>query len=98
MMTESSDIQKMLCGRCRYVIGMADREHLSIRTPDVLMYFYGGMAIITCKTCQTLNIVSDDEFEKNHPEEVVKADSSTNTVRAVFSRWYQKKEHVDRDA
>lgn len=97
MMAATDDLMKLTCGKCRYLIGMADKDHISVKTGEFFIYFYGGMVIISCKNCHFQNIVTDDEFEKSHAEEVMKAEGMLNSVRALFSRWYQKSEHRDRD-
>lgn len=91
-----NDVMKATCGRCKYIIGMTDREHLSIKTSDFLIYVYGGMVQITCKLCNVINLIVDDEYEKQNAERVYKAEQNLNSVRAVFSRWIPSKHYGDR--
>lgn len=93
---ESGEMHKAQCGNCKYIIGMTNREHLSIRAADLLVYFYGGMAVITCKLCNAPNLVVDDDYEKQNPEIVYKAEQMLNSCRAVFVRWYPSKDHNNR--
>ena len=96
MISSGEPVQKATCGRCKYIIGMTDREHLSVKTEDFLIYIYGGMAVISCKLCNALNLIVDDEYEKTNPERVYKAEQMLNSVRAVFANWVPNKLHLDR--
>ena len=97
MISQGNEIQKATCGRCKYIIGMTDRDHLSIKTGEFFIYIYGGMAVISCKLCHALNLVVDDEYEKSNPERVYKAEQMLNSVRAVFMNWVPNKLHTDRE-
>lgn len=96
MIKESNDVHKAQCGKCGYIIGMSNRDHLSVKTGDFFIYFYGGMAILSCKLCHALNLVVDDEYEKENAELVYKAENMLNSCRAVFVRWQPNKEHSNR--
>lgn len=97
MIHNEHNVQKATCGRCKYIIGMTDRDHLSVKTGEFFIYIYGGMAIISCKLCNALNLVVDDEYERNNPERVYKAEQMLNSVRAVFMPWVPSRLHADRD-
>lgn len=95
-MSQDPDIKKAMCGRCKYILGMTDRDHLSIKAGDIFIYIYGGLAIICCKLCHALNLVVDDEYEKAHPEKVEQATKMLNSVKATFGKWYPNKAHGPR--
>ena len=89
----SENLEKCTCWRCGYIIGMSNRDHLSVKTGESFIYFYGGLAVLSCKLCGGLNLVVDDDYEKSNPETVMKAEQMLNASRAVFVRWFPNKNH-----